>query len=141
MRLAIAACALLLVAAGCGSGASRPRLDHADAAALIALSGRIAGEGACAQARDIPKLKTRAFALVNARRVPAELQEPLISGVNALVAEQPVCLPSVPASATTPAVTAPAPPAAKPKPHGHPPHPHHEPHDHDHGPHGHGHGR
>jgi hypothetical protein len=136
MRLAIAACAVLLVAAGCGSGASQPRLEHADAAALIDLTGRIAGEGACAQARDIPKLKSRAIALVNDRRVPDELQEPLISGVNALVAEQPVCLPSVPASSTTPAVTAPVPPAAKPKPkrphgHGHP-HPKH---------HGHGHGR
>jgi hypothetical protein len=141
MRLAIAACAVLLVAAGCGSGASQPRLEHADAAALIDLTGRIAGEGACAQARDIPKLKSRAIALVNDRRVPGELQEPLISGVNALVAEQPVCLPSVPASSTAPAVTAPVPPAAKPKPK--PPHGHGEhgyPHPKHHG-HGHGHGR
>jgi hypothetical protein len=138
MRLAIAAFAVLLLAAGCGSGPSRPRLEHADAAALIDLAGRIAGESACAQARDIPKLKTRAIALVNARRVPTALQEPLISGVNALVAQQPVCLPSVPASATTPAVTTPV------KPHGpkpRPPHGHGDHRPHHHGPgHGHGHG-
>jgi hypothetical protein len=40
--------------------------------------------------------------LVNARRVPPALQESLLSGVNALVADQPTCLPDVPAATTTP---------------------------------------
>ena len=34
-------------------------------------------------------------ALVNAGRIPARLQETLSSGVNALVAETPTCLPPV----------------------------------------------
>ena len=126
MARALLACLAVTLLAGCGQSA-RPKLEHTDAAGLIALARRISSEGACAQARDIRKLHARAIALVNARRVPAELQEPLLSGVNALAAEQPVCLPSVPASSTTPAVTPPPPP----RPHGH---------EHGHGHHGHGHG-
>jgi hypothetical protein len=58
---------------------------------LIALTDRIVHEGACAQARDIAALRARAIALVNARRVPDALQEPLMSGVSALAAEEPAC--------------------------------------------------
>ena len=50
------------------------------------------GHGACAQARDIRRLRSRTTALINAHRVPAALQEPLSSGVNALI--EPVCLPA-----------------------------------------------
>lgn len=74
----------------------------------------------------------RAIALVNARRVPAGLQDTLLSGINALSAEAPVCLPTVKVS-TVPATTAQSPAPAPPPAHGH---------GHGHGPkeHGHGHG-
>jgi len=88
--------------AGCGSNGS-PKLEHADGAALIALAHRIADEGSCAQARDIPRLRAQAIALVNAGKVPPDLQEPLMSAVGALGAQQPLCLPAVTATATTPA--------------------------------------
>jgi hypothetical protein len=104
----------LLVVAGCG-GQSPPRLAHADAAPLIALAARIAGERPCAQARDIPRLSARTIALVNAHRVPAALQEPLLAGVNDLSAQAPLCLPSVPpgpTAATTTTRTEPGPPPA-----------------------------
>jgi hypothetical protein len=74
----------------------------------VTLSERIAREAPCAQARDIRALRTRAIALVNARRVPAPLQDPLLSGVNALSAQTPPCLPATP---TAPTETAPAEPA------------------------------
>jgi hypothetical protein len=116
---------VVLLAAGCGSTAP-PQLQHADATRLIALTQKIAGEGACAQNRDIPKLRAQAIALVNGHRVPAALQEPFLGGVQALGAEAPVCLPSVPVSTT------PAPPAHQPHPphgpHPHPPHGHHHGH-------------
>jgi hypothetical protein len=89
--------------AGCGG--DRPHLARADAAPLIALSKQIAGEGRCAQARDIPRLQARAIRLVNARRVPAALQETLLGGVNQLAARTPVCVPRV-----TPVTSTPAPP-------------------------------
>jgi len=76
--------------AGCGGGGA-PRLAHADAAPLIALAHRIAHEPSCAQAHDIARLRKRAIALVNAHRVPDELQEPMMSGVAALAAEAPRC--------------------------------------------------
>jgi hypothetical protein len=38
---------------------------------------------------------------VNARRVPEALQESLSSGVNALVAQTPTCLPTVETATTT----------------------------------------
>jgi hypothetical protein len=113
--------ATVVALTGCGGGRSGPHLARADAAGLISLTHRIAGEATCAQAGDIPKLRARAVALVNARRVPAALEEPLLSAVNALAATQPVCLPTTPASTTTPAVTLPAPHAHG---HPHPPHPH-----------------
>ena len=102
----LTACSALAVACGAGGG---PKLQQTDAAQLVSLAHRIANEGACAQARDIPRLHTRAIALVNAKRVPDELQEPLMSAVNALAAQAPLCLPTVPASS-------PSPPPAKPKP-------------------------
>ena len=91
---------VLLIAAalaGCG-GDGAPRLEHADAARLVALARRIPHESACAQAKDIAALRSRVTALVNAGRVPAELRESLSSGVNALVAQTPTCLPPVEAT-------------------------------------------
>jgi hypothetical protein len=109
---------LLTACSACGSQrAQPPTLARADAQPLIVLAQRIAGEGACAQQRDIPLLQHRAIALVNARRVPPELQDTFISGVNALAADTPPCVPPVP-------VATPAPP---PPPHGHEKH-HHEKH-------------
>lgn len=99
--LAVSLTVCSALAAGCGSD-SGPKLGHADGAALIALAHRIAGEGACAQAQDIPRLHARTIALVNAGRVPAELQEPLMSAVGALAAQQPLCLPTVTTDAPSP---------------------------------------
>jgi hypothetical protein len=104
-----------VVLAGCGG--DRPHLARADAAPLIALSKRIAHEDRCGQARDIPKLQARTIALVNARRVPATLQETLLSGVNQLASQAPVCLPRAVRATPPPAQAAPAPPRGKPKHH------------------------
>jgi hypothetical protein len=100
-RLALLTAAALVLA-GCGS--DQPHLQQADAAPLLALTRAIPREGACAQARDIRRVQARAIALVNAHRVPAALQGPFTSGVNALTEQAPMCLPSVPVS------TPPAPP-------------------------------
>jgi hypothetical protein len=116
--LALPPSALLL--AGCGG--SGPHLARSDAAPLIALAQRIPSEQPCAQARDIRALQAKTIVLVNAHRVPARLQETLMSGVTALRTQMPVCLP--PVVTTTPAA---APPPAPSK--------------HDHGKHGHGHGK
>lgn len=110
--------------AGCG-GTGGPTLSHDDAAPLIALSHTISHEGPCAQARDIPRLQRRTEALVNARHVPAALAESLMSGVNALTVEAPLCMPAVP-------VTTDATPPPEPAPPGHAKVKHH----HDHGKHG-----
>lgn len=83
-------------------------MARADAAPLIVLSEQIAREGSCAQASDIAKLDARAQALVNAHRVPAALAESFMSGVNALQAQAPICLPQATGSAPPPG----APPAA-----------------------------
>jgi len=101
-RTASSAAALLLLA-GCGGGSDAPKLAHGDAAPLIDLAARIAREGSCAQARDIPRLSRAAIALVNSHRVPAALQEPLVSGVNDLSSHAPLCLPAVEPASTTPA--------------------------------------
>ena len=79
------ACSALVAAAlaGCG-GDSPPKLDHGDAAPLIALAHRIAHEGSRGQTRDIPRLQQRVIALINAGRVPAKLQERLAGDANAL---------------------------------------------------------
>jgi hypothetical protein len=103
MRIALAV-VLVVAAAGCGT-TTAPTLRQEDAAQLIALAHRIAGEGACGQVRDIRRLRARAEALVNRGRVPAELQEPLMSAVGALGADTPVCLPSVTASTPPPPAT------------------------------------
>ena len=68
--------------AGCGS--SSPKLEHADGVALISLVHRIVAESAAERARDVPKLRERTIALINARKVPAKLQEQLLSMVNAI---------------------------------------------------------
>ncbi len=94
LAAAVTAAALL---AGCGGGGGA-HLAKSDAAQLIALSNRIATEAPCAQARDIRAVRTRSLQLINAKRVPAELQEPFLSGVNALSARTPVCVPPAPAS-------------------------------------------
>jgi hypothetical protein len=83
-----------------------------DARPLVALANRISNERACAQRRDIRLLQQRAVNLVNARRVPTDLQDPLMSGVNALAADTPPCVPAVPVQPTPP-------PAPAPPPHGH----------------------
>ncbi len=110
--LALPCLVLCVVLAGCGE--STPKLGHDDAAELIRLTDAIASEGSCAQARDISAVSARAIQLVNQGRVPAALQEPLLSGVNALAAHHPSCEPP------------PLPPSRVPKP-GHEPHkPHHD---------------
>jgi hypothetical protein len=80
-----------------------------DAAPLIALADKITREGACAQARDIRALTALRIKLVNAHKIPARLQEPLSSGVNALVAQTPPCLPTIPAATIETTPTAPVP--------------------------------
>jgi len=89
----------VLLLAGCG-GKAEPKLAHADAEPLISLAARIAGEGSCGQAGDIPLLGRRAVALIDDHRVPAALQEPFLSGVNDLVAQAPRCTPGEARAAT-----------------------------------------
>ena len=86
LAVSITVCSALV--AGCGSGGG-PKLEHADGTALAVIAHRIAGEPRSSRARDIARLQARAIALVNARRVPAELQEPLLSAVNALAPGRP----------------------------------------------------
>jgi hypothetical protein len=87
--------------AGCGGGGG-PHLARQDAAPLITLADRIAREAPCAQARDIRALSTLRTKLINGHQVPSPLQDPLSSAVNALAAQTPPCLPSVPAATVTP---------------------------------------
>lgn len=86
--------------AGCGGSSAPPQLSAADAGPLITLAGKIAGEDECGQARDIPALTRKTIALVNSGRVPAALQEQLVSGVNDLASQAPACVRTVPAPAT-----------------------------------------
>ena len=106
-NVALLAATAILLLAGCGSGG--PHMARDDAAPLITLADRIAREAPCAQARDIRALAAHRVALVNAHRIPAALQEPLSSGVNALVALAPPCLPSAPAATVTAPTTTIAP--------------------------------
>lgn len=116
---------MLTACSACGSQrAQPPSLARADAQPLIVLAQQIAGEGACAQRRDIPLLQRRAIALVNARRVPPELQDTFVSGVNALAADTPPCVPPVPVATPAPA------PAPQPS-HGHEKHDHGKHHGHE----------
>jgi hypothetical protein len=81
--LAVSLTVCSALAAGCGSS-SGPKLRHADGTRLISVAHRIATEDAGGRSRDIPRLRQQAIALVNAGKVPAELQETLLSDVNAL---------------------------------------------------------
>jgi len=101
LSLAVSLTACSALVSGCGSEPV-PKLAHADGSALMSLAHQIAREGACAQARDIPRLRARAIALVNAGKIPAPLQESLMSAVGALAAERPLCLPAVPAAQPSP---------------------------------------
>jgi hypothetical protein len=126
------------------AGGGQPRLARSDAAPLIALSNRIAAEGACAQARDIRALQARAIRLVNAKRVPGELQERFLGGVNLLASRVPACVPTAPPAAASGGTTSAAPGTGSPgrrspgeQKHGEGGKPHGNGHGHGHG-HGHG---
>ena len=84
LAVSLTVCSALV--AGCGSGGG-PKLEHVDGVALISLAHRIAGDDAAGRARDVPRLRDRAIALINAKKVPADLQEPLLSMVNAVGVE------------------------------------------------------
>jgi len=90
-RAASLAASSALVAAVVGCGTSSPRLPRSEATPLLALAHRIAGEGSCAERRDIRRLRARAIAAVNTGRVPPPFQEPLLSGIGALVELTPAC--------------------------------------------------
>ena len=106
-----------MVLAGCGGGGGGPHLARDDVAPLIRLADRIAHEAPCAQARDIRALSELRTTLVNSHKVPADLQDPFSSGVNALAALTPPCLPAVPAAA--PPTTTTTPEHGKPRKHDH----------------------
>jgi hypothetical protein len=139
LAASLTACSAL---AGCG-GDRAPALRTADAQRLIALANQVeTAKTACARRAAIARVRSAASQLIDGGRVPAALQETLSSGVNALVDDEPACLPAVaaPAATTTaPAATAPL-PSPRPRPPHHPPKP--KPHGHGppHGPHGPGHG-
>jgi len=61
-------------------------------------------------------LQVQAVRLINGRRVPAELQEALLSGANALAADTPPCLPTV---TTNPPAPQPKQPPGHVRKHGH----------------------
>lgn len=108
----------MLLLAGCGGHHNAvPLLADADAAPLAALAGRIATESSCAQARDIRTLHRRAIVLVNAKRVPAGLQEPFLSGFAALAEEAPRCVAGAPAHPVPRAAPLPKPTRVEPVPH------------------------
>jgi hypothetical protein len=117
LAVSLTACSAL---AGCGAtrAAHTPALTRADAAPIVSLARKISGEHPCAQRRDIRLLQQRALALVNEERVPANLQDPFLSGVNALAADTPPCVPPVPVQRT------PVPADTPPHPHGHHEHGH-----------------
>jgi hypothetical protein len=98
--------------AGCGGG-SHATIPRADADQLATLARQIAGEGPCAQRRDIPQLQQRALQLVSSQSVSAAVGRQLVAGVNALAADAPPCVPAIPATTVTP------PPPQKEKKHGH----------------------
>jgi hypothetical protein len=109
--VSLTACSAL---AGCG-GNGHVSIARTDAAPIAALARKIAAEGPCAQRRDIAQLRQQAYALVSSRRLPASIADPFVSGVNALTADAPPCVPAVPVA-----------PVKKPKPKGPPKkHPHH----------------
>jgi hypothetical protein len=119
-RLAVLTLAAV-AAAGCGSShrtspPAAPKLPRTLAQRLATESDAVASALArgdnCGAARLAERLRTEATASI--ARVPRALQEPLSSGVNAVVAEMPPCSPPAPAPAPQPAPQ----PAAKPPEHG-----------------------
>ena len=131
LRLA-AAIALVLVAAGCGASARPhttavpglpPALAQRWAAQASSIADAAASGGGC-RAQQLA-FTLRAPVIAQQRRVPARLQRPLVTGVNAL-ADRITCTPQP--------VTTSAKPPAKPKP---PPKPPEDGHGHHHH-HGHG---
>lgn len=90
---------LAALVAGCGSGngerAQAPQLPRALAQRLAAESDAVAEAlargDACEAARLAERLRTDATASIG--RVPPAFQEPLSSGVNALVSAVPACAP------------------------------------------------
>ena len=104
--------ALALLAAGCGSGESepaRPLLPEQVGSALAARTDAVADaleagdvERARAEADRLRQAVTRA---VDAGRVPAELQEPLSSAVNELLASIPTPSPPPPPPPPPPVVS------------------------------------
>ena|SRR5437763_11748184 len=129
-RVSLLSLATTALLAGCGTGGT-PQLAREDVAPLISLADRISREGPCAQARDIRRLDRERTRLVNEHRIPSALADSLSSGVNALVAQMPACVPAVTPSADEPqpTVTTGSPPPG--------PHAKHDKHGHGHG-HGHG---
>jgi hypothetical protein len=79
----------------------------------VTIARRIAGEGACAQRRDIGLLRRQTMVLVSSHRVPPALAGRLMRGVNSLVADTPLCVTAVPAPKPKP------PPPPKKHDHGH----------------------
>jgi hypothetical protein len=76
--------ALLVLVALAGCGEKRPRLQGPDASVWRAAASRIAGTS-CARGRTYAgELRVSAIQAINDRQVPPELQEPLLSKVNAV---------------------------------------------------------
>jgi hypothetical protein len=112
-RLAIVLVLAVSLAVGCGSSgggtraagtrAGTPQLPRALAQRLAAESDAVAAAlargDACAAGRLAERLRADATASIG--RVPAAFQEPLSSGVNAVAASVPACVPPAPAPAVT----------------------------------------
>jgi hypothetical protein len=105
--LAAVAAGVLVLAAGCGSSTHTagppppPKLPYALAHRLAsesdAVAAALAEGGACSAQAAGRELRSDATASIG--RVPVRLQEPLSSGVNAVVASLPECVPATPAPA------------------------------------------
>jgi hypothetical protein len=109
VRSSVVALAVLACAA-CGGGArdDGPKLAREDAAPLIFLSNQVARYAAsdpCRARRDIKRLQARAIQLVGSGRVPAELKEDLMAGVNDLATHPVSCAPPPRPAPTPPATT------------------------------------
>jgi hypothetical protein len=107
-RRIVPALALAVLAAGCGSGPAAertraPQLPRALAQRLAAESDAVAAAlargDACGASRLAERL--RADATVSIGRVPRAFQEPLSSGVNAVVASVPACPPPTTTATST----------------------------------------
>jgi hypothetical protein len=96
----------LLACAACGGDArdDGPKLAQEDAAPLIFLSNQVARYAAsdpCRARRDIQRLQARAIRVVSSGRVPVELKEDLMAGVNDLATHPVSCAPPPRPAATT----------------------------------------